>query len=126
MPKAPPPVASFDARLLELFRRAASEPVRVVFPSARAAHRLRFRLHSLRTAMRREAHPMLALAEAVTIRITHSIDATVLIAGPADDDLASALDSIGLVVDSDSAAASEAIEPMDEFLSKLVRREGEN
>ncbi len=122
MPKAPQPVASFDARLLELFRRAAEEPVRVVFPSARAAHRLRFRLHSLRQAMRREAHPMLALAEAVTIRITHSIDATVLIAGPADDDLASALDSIGLVVDSDSAAASEDLEPMDEFLSRLVHR----
>ncbi len=123
MPK--PPVASFDARLLELFRRAAAEPVRLVFPSSRPAHRLRFRLHSLRQAMRREAHPMLVFAEAVTIRLTLGADATILTAGPADDDLAGALDSIGLVVDSAAAAKSENAEPMDEFLSKLVRREEE-
>ncbi len=119
MPKAPPPVASFDPRLLELFRRAATEPFRVVLPSRRAAIRMHFRLHYLRTAMRAEQHPMLALAEAVIVRR----DGQVITAEPVDTDLAGALDSAGLVVDSDSAAASEAIEPMDEFLSKLVHRE---
>ncbi len=121
MPKALHPVASFDARLLELFRRAAAKPFRVVLPSSRAAIRMHFRLHSLRTAMRAEQHPMLALAEAVIVRR----EGQVITAEPVDTDLAGALDSAGLVVDSDSAAASEAIEPMDEFLSKLVHREGE-
>ncbi len=122
MPKALQPVASFDARLLELFRRAAAEPVRIVLSSRSTAHRLRFRLHSLRKAMRAEAHPMLALAEAVTIRL----DKHVLVAAPVDSDLAGALGSAGLVVDSAHAAKSEDLEPMDEFLSKLVHREGES
>ena len=123
MPK--PPVASFDARLLELFRRAAAEPLHLLVPSHREAHRLRFRLHALRKAMRREQHPMLALAEAVTIRlIQHEKTATIL-AGPADSDLATVLDAAGLVVDADAQAESEKIEPMDEFLSKLVHREKE-
>lgn len=119
----PRPVASFDARLLELFRRAAAEPVRVELPSHRAAHRLRFRLHSLRKSMRAESHPMLALAEAVTIRI--DFDEHVLIAGPADADFTPALAAAGLVVDSAAAAESEKLEPMDEFLSKLVHHEKE-
>ncbi|KKK68129.1 hypothetical protein LCGC14_2947190, partial [marine sediment metagenome] len=46
-----------------------------------------------------------------------------ILAGPADADLAPALDAAGLVVDSASAAESEGAEPMDEFLSKLVNRE---
>ena len=117
----PQPVASFDARLLELFRRAAAEPLRIELASSRAAHRLRFRLHALRKAMRREQHPMLALAEAVTIRL----DEQVLTAGPVDADLTGALDIAGLVVDASTAAASEKIEPMDDFLSKLVTREKE-
>ena len=120
------PVASFDALLLELFRRAATEPVRVVLPSPAAAHRLRFRLHSLREAMRREKHPALALAEAVTIRIVQSIDSAVLLASPSDAEFADVLGVAGVKADAAAQAASEKIEPMDEFLSKLVNREKED
>ncbi len=121
----PPPVASYDALLLELFRRAALSPVRIVLPNHRAAHRLRFRLHALRKAMRKENHPVLALAEAVTIRIAQGIDSYTLTASPSDAEFADVLGVAGVKVDATLQAAAEKLEPMDEFLSKLVAREKE-
>lgn len=117
------PVASFDARLLELFRRAATEPVRVILPTSKAANRLRFRLHALRKAMRNEQHPALSLAEAVTLRLTQTADSYILTASPSDAEFANVLGTAGIKVDATSQAAAERLEPMDEFLSKLVNRE---
>lgn len=122
-----PPVTSFDARLIELFRIAADRPVRVIVATRSAATRLRFRLHSLRKAMRKEKHPMLNIAEAVTVKIKAQTNGTwLLLAVPTDADFADALTSAGIDVDAAAASVAEKVEPMDEFLSRLVEKSKED
>lgn len=88
------PVASYAPELLQLFQRAAQEPVSVTLTSTNAAFSLRFRLHRLRKEMRREHHPLTTLANGIQI----SIYGNVLTAKPADQSYLTALHAAGIEV----------------------------
>ena len=89
------PVTSFAAEFLELYRRAAQEEIRVTLATPAAAKRLRARLHSLRVALRDERHDLRTIAEGVQI----SIEDSVLIAKPSDDNFIEALQAAGIVIE---------------------------
>src|SRR5690606_27403892 len=63
-----PRVSNFAPELIELYRRCAQESILIELPTRQDAITFRHRMHSLRVAMRQEQHPLLPIAESVTVR----------------------------------------------------------
>ena len=64
-----PKVSGFAPELIEFFRQASVQTIRVPMQTVAVATALRSRLHKLRVAMRKENHHDLPLAEGVQVRI---------------------------------------------------------
>lgn len=56
------PVSSFGPELLQVLIEGAQRPVEIPFPDQRTMKHFQMRIHMLRGAMQREAHPQFALA----------------------------------------------------------------
>ena len=88
----PQSVASFDPKLIEALRVGSRQTLRIPLATYGQAHRLRFRLHSLLAALRRESSPLVIVTEKVHIKISkkHELRAWLEIR-PADSELAAAI-----------------------------------
>ncbi len=125
MPRSPS-VSSFAPELLTVYHKASQEPIAIPVEDKKAAERLRFRLHQLRRAMRREMHEWAGIAEGCQVTI-HPRDAKLpngafLVAvGPSDRDILPALKSAGVEVeaiavpDHENRISSSAV---DHYLDK--------
>lgn len=96
------PVASFAPEMIELFVRASTEAVTVGPFPRRQAMALRFRLNSLRQAMRDENHHALPAAEACQVRLV-AADASgaqqFVEVSPSDNIFAEAIRAAGVRID---------------------------
>lgn len=115
------PVTSFPAEFLELYRRAAQETITISLKSQRDAHRLRARLHALRVEMRKEGHRYLMIAEGVQI----SVEATSLVARPADHVFVNALQAAGIEINATQEPPDLDASEADTALSRLFPEGGE-
>lgn len=89
------PVSSYAPELLELFKEAAHREVTIKLGEKKQATRLRARFHSLRTAMRREDHPLTQIANSVQFSIDPSFN---LICYPADTHFLDAIRGAGISI----------------------------
>lgn len=79
------PVASYAPELLQIYELASQKPFRFDCGNNKKAHAFRWRLHSLRRAMREENHWLLPIAESVIISIEPDAKTgTVVCAHPPD------------------------------------------
>lgn len=102
------PVRGYAPELIETFRVASQEKVSIPLRDRDAAHRLRFRFHNLRKHMRKEAHPLLAIAEKVQFQIEDQVDGTcLLIASPQDNEFLDSLRAAGIVVKDEKISLEE-------------------
>ena len=97
-----PKVNSFAPELIEFFRQASVQTIRVPMQTVAVATALRSRLHKLRVAMRKENHHDLPLAEGVQVRIItdkaeEDCDVT-LVGEPADNNYLKSLREAGIVI----------------------------
>lgn len=120
-------VASFAPELLELYRRAAREPVSITLSNLKAAQRLRYRLHTLRAAMRAESHNLTSIAEKVQFTLTSNEvdDEVILTARPADDNFLPAIRRAGVnIEDMPMGEVEEATASNDAFKKYLAKQGG--
>ena len=68
------PVSNYDIVMLEVFRKAATEDVRIELPHRKNAVHLRHRLNNLRGEMRKENHHLRGIAEGVQLSIEYDPD----------------------------------------------------
>ena len=66
-------LGSFDPRFITLWKQALVKPISSTMPKSRAEH-LRFTMHSLRSAMRKENHPDAPLVDRAKITISDPMD----------------------------------------------------
>lgn len=90
-------LATFDPRLIELWRKAATEPVSITVASHAIAVQLRQRLYRLRKTLNAANHEVAPAANRVLLQLTKNPDGTATITATASDKLLdSALDAAGL------------------------------
>lgn len=77
------PVANYSPELLQIFELGSQKEFIFDCGSAKRAHALRWRLHSLRREMRKELHPLTEIAEGVVISIRDGA----IVAHPPDDSI---------------------------------------
>lgn len=108
------PIESYDPRLLEAWRRAPLEPVRIPVRSRAQAVTLRHRLYRLRAELRRMDHPLIHLADRAKISIIpHSRDHFEVVIARCDDEYDEALKAANL----DLPRAEK--DPLEEILGDL-------
>lgn len=115
---AEPRVSSFAPEMLMIFREANNKPIEIVVESKEASHRLQFRLHQLRRAMRRELHELTDIAEGCIVkRFKHPkiTDRWVVRVEPADSGLLDAIKRAGISVEDPDA---EPLPEHDKTLSQ--------
>ena len=92
------PVTSYAPEFLELYRKASQETVVIKLKTLVEAHRLRSRLHSLRRAMRKEAHSLTTIADGVIISLDTTKEGAILTAKPADKQFLAYLEAAGITI----------------------------
>lgn len=98
--------SKYAPELFEVFRKGAREKFEIILDDKAQAYSLRSRLNKLRVAMRTERHPMLDIAEGVSISIIKTRD-NVLLIGPVDNRYVDRLaKAIGPVSDASKEAAA--------------------
>lgn len=100
-------VKNYAPELIELFRVATQQEVVIELTTKSAAHRLRFRMHNLRADMRKEHHPLLALAELSQLSVTGEGNSWQLTIFPADSDFVGAIRAAGVTIDLDLEPAKD-------------------
>ena len=118
-------VASFAPELLEIYRRGARDVISITLTDLKAAQRLRYRLHTLRAAMRSENHHLLSIAEKVPFALVANSDnnTVVLTASPSDDDFLPAIRRAGVNIE-DMPMAEESTTNGDAFNKYLSKQGG--
>lgn len=81
-------VSIIPEELLDTFRIASEQEVRITLPDGKAANTLRFRFHNARKRMRLDNHPLLEKAE----RVVFQLKDNVLTAGPYTQKFGTALE----------------------------------
>lgn len=108
------PVSSYAPELLELLIRAGEgqevPPIRL--PSIKAVHRFRFRLNSLRVAMRKEGHPLSSVADRAVFLVQKEPPA--LVCQQTDTTFADAIRAAGVEVSAPVGVPGTG-SPIDEF-----------
>lgn len=101
MARKPPPLSSFMPELLEVWKKAALQPVKLTLADRSAAIRLRYRLYSLRKSMEAANHELFSSAQhaVISIRETPGAHTWDLIVQPSDSDLQQAIRSAGIEVE---------------------------
>lgn len=94
-----PKVASFAPELLALYREANDRAIEVKLESKEAAHRLQFRMHQLRKALRRELHELAPVAEGCMVKMFEREGTWIVLVEPADSTLLDAINAAGVSVD---------------------------
>ena len=90
-------LSTFDPRLIELWRKAATEPVRITVASHAIAVQLRQRLYRLRKTLNAADHEVAPAANHVLLQLTKNPDGTATITATASDKiLDAALDAAGI------------------------------
>ena len=91
-------VASFPNEYMKIWEQAVNEEFEIKAPYNKAVA-LRHRLYTLRSAMRREHHPLLSFAEKVVIRISDpdAEDIVIMTFTQADKDLLPFLHKAGII-----------------------------
>lgn len=88
---------TYDPRLIELWRKAATEPVKITLGNYAIAVQLRQRLYRLRKTLNETQHEVSLAANRVLLQLTKNPDGTATITATASDKLLdSALDAAGL------------------------------
>lgn len=101
------PVNSYAPEFLELFKKAAREPVILKVGDKKKAIHLRFRFHNLRREMQREQHSLVSIANSVQFSITSDFN---LKCYPADKDFLKYLREAGIEIQAPTISSAE---PMD-------------
>ena len=102
------PVSSYAPEFLELFKLAAQKEQIVPLGDEKRATHMRFRLHKLRVAMRKENHSLTTIANSVQFSITPAGD---LRCTPADDTFLKELETIGVTITPPPPGASSTPAP---------------
>ncbi len=89
------PVSSYAPELMELFKRGARDTITIPCEDKKDAIRLRFQMHNLRAAMRRENHALTTLVNGTQISVTE--DGRLMIY-PSDSKFLAALHNAGIIV----------------------------
>jgi len=118
-------VASFAPELLELYRRGALTSISITLSDLKSAQRLRYRLHTLRAAMRAESHHLTSIAEKVQFALTSNSEneEVILTARPSDNDFLGAIRRAGVDVN-DMPTGELEIQTDNDAFGKYFAREG--
>lgn len=109
-------IESYDPRLLEVWRRAPIEPVRLPVRSRAQAVTLRHRLYRLRAELRRNKHPLSHSAERAKVSIVaHTRGLYLVVVSRADEEFDEALRALG----APSEPRARESDPLEELLGPL-------
>lgn len=124
------PIENYDPRLLEAWRLAPKEPVRIPVGTKAQAITLRHRLYRLRAELRRLDHPLSKSAERAKVSIVGKGREYEVVVGPADDEFDAALRAAKLEVPPPEALAPDLpdldspdeLDPLEELLQSPPAR----
>lgn len=89
-------LSRFDPRLLEAWKRGATDPVRLPFRDSKKAVAMRHQLYRVRRAMETAGHPYFESAKRAQIRIITEHNHSVVVIEPAASEFEEAFAAAGL------------------------------